>query len=319
MPWCALKWCEFRAFSASLPILRGIMPFPCQIPKALQPGDGVLLAAPARFVTAEQVAAAEAHVRSAGYTPIVYDGLLERSGQFGGSDAHRSNYLNAGFADAQVRAIWAMRGGYGCGRLLPLLDADAFAADPTWLAGFSDITALHGWAQVQGIASLHAPVASTYGQASAPIQQGMWEALEQREAGPEADHAAVVGGNLSVLYSLLGTPYFPPIEGAWLLLEDLDEYLYHVDRMLLAFRLAGVFDRVRGVLVGGFTDLHDNTIADGQAVDNPFGQDVWQMLAEHVPADTPVVHGVPVGHLAENESVILGVASAKSVHWTRGF
>ena len=100
----------------------------------------------------------------------------------------------------------------------------------------------------------------------------MWEALEQREAGPEAGPTAVVGGNLSVLYSLLGTPYFPPIEGAWLLLEDLDEYLYHVDRMLLAFRLAGVFDRVRGVLVGGFTDLHDNTIADGQAVDNPFGQ-----------------------------------------------
>ena len=295
------------------------MPFPCQIPKALQPGDGVLLAAPARFVTAEQVAAAEAHVRFAGFTPIVYDGLLERSGQFGGSDAHRSNYLNAGFADAQVRAIWAMRGGYGCGRLLPLLDAEAFAADPTWLVGFSDITALHGWAQLQGIASLHASVASTYGQASAPIQQGMWEALEQRGVGPEAGHAAVVGGNLSVLYSLLGTPYFPPIEGAWLLLEDLDEYLYHVDRMLLAFRLAGVYDRVRGVLVGGFTDLHDNTIADGQAVDNPFGQDVWQMLAEHVPADTPVVQGVPVGHLAENESVILGVASAKSVHWTRGF
>ena len=295
------------------------MPFPCQIPKALQPGDGVLLAAPARFVTAEQVAAAEAHVRSAGYTPIVYDGLLERSGQFGGSDAHRSNYLNAGFADAQVRAIWAMRGGYGCGRLLPLLDAEAFAADPTWLVGFSDITALHGWAQVQGIASLHAPVASTYGQASESTREGMWRALEQREDGRETEDAAVVGGNLSVLYSLLGTPYLPPIDGAWLLLEDLDEYLYHVDRMLLAFRLAGVFDRVRGVLVGGFTDLHDNTIADGQAVDNPFGQDVQQMLAQHVPANTPVVQGISVGHLAENESVILGAASAKSVHWTRGF
>ena len=295
------------------------MPFPCQIPKARQPGDGVLLAAPARFVTAEQVAAAEAHVRAAGYTPIVYDGLLERAGQFGGPDAHRSNYLNAGFADAQVRAIWAMRGGYGCGRLLPLLDAEAFAADPTWLVGFSDITALHGWAQVQGIASLHAPVASTYGQASESTREGMWRALEQREDGRETEDAAVVGGNLSVLYSLLGTPYLPPIDGAWLLLEDLDEYLYHVDRMLLAFRLAGVFDRVRGVLVGGFTDLHDNTIADGQAVDNPFGQDVQQMLAQHVPANTPVVQGISVGHLAENESVILGAASAKSVHWTRGF
>lgn len=295
------------------------MSFPCQIPKALQPGDSVLLAAPARFVTAEQVASAEAHVRAAGYTPVVYDGLLERAGQFGGSDAHRSNYLNAGFADEQVRAIWAMRGGYGCGRLLPLLDANAFAADPTWLVGFSDMTALHGWAQVQGIASLHAPVASTYGQGSESTRQGMWQALEQQEDRREANAPAVVGGNLSVLYSLLGTPYFPPVEDAWLLLEDLDEYLYHVDRMLLAFRLAGVFDRVRGVLVGAFTDLHDNTIADGQAVDNPFGQDVRQMLAEHVPVATPVVCGIPVGHLAENESVILGVASAKTVHWTRGF
>ena len=295
------------------------MSFPCQIPKALQPGDSVLLAAPARFVTAEQVASAEAHVRAAGYTPVVYDGLLERAGQFGGSDAHRSNYLNAGFADEQVRAIWAMRGGYGCGRLLPLLDANAFAADPTWLVGFSDMTALHGWAQVQGIASLHAPVASTYGQGSESTRQGMWQALEQQEDRREANAPAVVGGNLSVLYSLLGTPYFPPVEDAWLLLEDLDEYLYHVDRMLLAFRLAGVFDRVRGVLLGSFTDLHDNTIADGQAVDNPFGQDVRQMLAEHVPVATPVVCGIPVGHLAENESVILGVASAKTVHWTRGF
>jgi len=295
------------------------MSFPCQIPKALQPGDSVLLAAPARFVTAEQVASAEAHVRAAGYTPVVYDGLLERAGQFGGSDAHRSNYLNAGFADEQVRAIWAMRGGYGCGRLLPRLDANAFAADPTWLVGFSDMTALHGWAQVQGIASLHAPVASTYGQGSESTRQGMWQALEQQEDRLEANAPAVVGGNLSVLYSLLGTPYFPPVEDAWLLLEDLDEYLYHVDRMLLAFRLAGVFDRVRGVLLGSFTDLHDNTIADGQAVDNPFGQDVRQMLAEHVPVATPVVCGIPVGHLAENESVILGVASAKTVHWTRGF
>ena len=295
------------------------MSFPCQIPKALEPGDGVLLAAPARFVTSEQVAAAEAHVRLAGYTPLVYDGLLEREGQFGGSDAHRSGYLNAGIADQNVRAIWAMRGGYGCGRLLPLLDAKAFVADPTWLVGFSDVTALHGWAQVHGIASLHAPVASTYGQSSAQTQAGMWQALMHTEDGLAEMGAAVVGGNLSVIYSLLGTPFFPPVEGAWLLLEDLDEYLYHVDRMLLALRLSGVFDRVRGVLVGGFTDLHDNTIADGQSIDNPFGMNVRQMLAAHVPGTTPVVHGISVGHLSENESVILGVASAKSVHWTRGF
>ena len=295
------------------------MPFPCRIPKTLQPGDGVLLVAPARFVTEDQFIAAEQHIRLAGYTPISYDGLLERDGQFAGSAADRSDYLNTGFLDDRVRAMWAMRGGYGCASLLPLLDAKAFLTDPKWLVGFSDVTALHCWAQINGIASLHAPVGSTYGQASAKVQSDMWQSMVQMEDESSELNSAVVGGNLSVLYSLLGTPFFPPVDGAWLLLEDLDEYLYHVDRMLLALRLAGVFERVRGILVGAFTELRDNTIAHGQSFDNPFGRDVRQMLENHVPEMTPIVYDISVGHLAENESVILGVASAKSVHWTRGF
>ena len=293
------------------------MPVTCEIPRPLQPGDGVLLAAPARFVTAEQVSAAQACIRAAGFEPIANEGILERAGQFGGTDEHRAAYLNAGFRDERVRAIWAMRGGYGCGRILPLLDATAFQADPKWIVGFSDTTALHGWAQCRGVASLHAPVANSFGQASMAVQAACWQALEgttQVESG-----APVVGGNLSVLYSLLGTPYFPPVDGAWLLLEDLDEYVYHVDRMLLALRLAGVFERVKGVLVGAFTDLHDNTISDGQSVDNPFGVSVPEMFAHYVPLETPVVHGIPVGHIADNEPLVLGAASARSVHWTRGF
>lgn len=294
-----------------------MMPATSEIPKPLQPGDGVLLAAPARFVTAEQVSTAHACIRAAGFEPIAYDGILDRAGQFGGTDEHRAAYLNAGLRDYRVRAIWAMRGGYGCGRILPLLDAAAFQADPAWIVGFSDITALHGWAQGLGVASLHAPVANTFGQASSTVQSAFWQALQG--TATDATAPAVVGGNLSVLYSLLGTPYFPPVDGAWLLLEDLDEYLYHVDRMLLALRLAGVFERVRGVLVGAFTDMHDNTIADGQSVDNPFGVSVPEMLAHHVPPRTPVVHGIPVGHIADNEPLVLGAPSAKSVHWTQGF
>jgi muramoyltetrapeptide carboxypeptidase len=294
-----------------------MMPVMCEFPKSLQPGDGVLLAAPARYVTAEQVAVAEAHIRAAGFIPVVYDGLLERAGQFGGTDEHRAAYLNDGFRDERVRAIWAMRGGYGCGRILSLLDSAAFQADPKWILGFSDTTALHGWAQGMGVASLHAPVANTFGQASSAVQAACWQALQG--ASTDAVGPAVVGGNLSVLYSLLGTPYFPPVDGAWLLLEDLDEYLYHIDRMLLALRLAGVFERIEGVLVGAFTDLHDNTIADGQSVDNPFGMSLPEIFARHVPSRTPVVHGIPVGHIADNEPLVLGAASANLVHWTQGF
>jgi muramoyltetrapeptide carboxypeptidase len=164
---------------------------------------------------------------------------------------------------------------------------------------------------------LHAPVANTFGQASTVVQAAFWQALQGvAKVGPGAP---VVGGNLSVLYSMLGTPYFPSVDGAWLLLEDLDEYLYHVDRMLLAMRLAGVFERVKGVLVGAFTDLHDNTVADGQSVDNPFGVSVPEMLAQYVPSGTPVVHGIPVGHIADNEPLVLGAASANLMHWTQGF
>jgi len=109
-----------------------------------------------------------------------------------------------------------------------------------------------------------------------------------------------------VLYSLLGTPYFPDVSGCWLLLEDLDEYLYHLDRMFNSLKLAGVFHEVHGLIMGAFSDLRDNTIADGQSVDNPFGRGVQTMIQEHVPAGKPVVWDAPVGHGRENVPVVLG-------------
>jgi muramoyltetrapeptide carboxypeptidase len=119
----------------------------------------------------------------------------------------------------------------------------------------------------------------------------------------------VVGGNLSVLYSLLGTPYFPDVRGCVLLLEDLDEYLYHLDRMLLAFRLAGIWEQVAGVAVGSFTDIRDNTRAFGQSVDNPFGRSVQEIFEDQIRPqhpDLPIVWDLPVGHGPVNRPVVLG-------------
>ena len=167
-----------------------------------------------------------------------------------------------------------MRGSYGCGRLCRLDDA---CGRPV----VGGVQRHNGIARVG--AARHCVAACPSGGTRRLLRPSSKACDVGAKVGLEAGRRRR-WRQLIVLYSLLGTPYFPPIEGAWLLLEDLDEYLYHVDRMLLAFRLAGVFDCVRGVLVGGFNDLHDNTIADGQAVENPFGHDVRQMLADHVPA-----------------------------------
>lgn len=280
------------------------------LPRPLQPSDTIALVTPARFTDSIAVEHACQAIFAAGFEPFIAPDLLARDGQFGGTDAQRAEQLNQAFRSPDVRAVWAMRGGYGCARILPLLDAAAFRKDPTWICGFSDVTALHAWSNRLGVAALHAPVAGTF--ASTLQAEQLWTALAHPEAHQHGRHLhlpderPVVGGNLSVLYSLLGTPYFPDVAGVWLLLEDLDEYLYHLDRMLNSFRLAGVFERMHGLVMGSFTDLHDNTIAAGQTADNPFGRTLRDMVADHVPAGKPVVWEVPVGHGKENVPVVLG-------------
>ena len=278
-----------------------------RLPPPLMPGSRVALVAPARFATQALLESASGIVAEWGYEPVVANETRARQGQFGGTDAQRAAALNAAFRDPHVGAVWALRGGYGCARILPLLDGEALQTQPTWVVGFSDITALHGWTSGLGVASLHAPVASTLAATDASDVEALRNVLRTGQPAPNQGDRRVVGGNLSVLFALLGTPCMPPLEGRWLLIEDLDEYLYHLDRMLVALAQAGVFEAVEGVMVGAFTDLKDNTKAFGQAVDNPFGRTVREIIEEHVVArGCPVEWNVPVGHGARNAPVVLG-------------
>ncbi len=281
-------------------------------PAPLKPGEKIMLAAPARFVTEAQVKSAIKLIEQAGFIPVIPEGLQSRDGQFGGNDAHRASLLNWAFSSDDIKAVWAMRGGYGCARLLPLLNQASFLANPTWIIGFSDVTALHGWANRVGVASMHASVANTFSAGIMAEQDAVWEVLKtpvNSEGEP-----TVVGGNLSVLFSLIGTPYFPDCAGNWLLIEDLDEYLYHIDRMMLALRLAGVLEQVKGLLVGSFTDLHDNTIAAGQSKDNPFGQTHEEIIRSHLPDGKPIHWNLPFGHGPNNAPVILGASWMQQKH-----
>lgn len=275
------------------------------LPPALKQGARVALVAPARYASAELLKNAENLLISWGFSPVIPLQSHLRSGQFGGDDKSRAAAMNAAFRNPDIHAVWAMRGGYGCTRLLPLLDGDAMKTHPTWITGFSDITALHGWANRLGVASLHGPVASTIEVTNSADVEEMKEVWMSGKCGAQTKR--VVGGNLSVLYALLGTPYMPPLEGRWLLLEEVDEYLYHIDRMLVALSQAGVFDVVAGVMVGSFTDLRDNTKAHGQAVDNPFGMTIQGMVEEHIMSRGCAVEwDVPVGHGQRNIPLVLG-------------
>ena len=153
-------------------------------PTYLNQGDKIMLVAPSRFALPAVIQDAASAVLAAGFTPITPPGLDERDHQFGGSseypggsDAHRAELLNSAFRDPSIRAVFALRGGYGSGRLLPLLDSTAYISDPKWIIGFSDITTLHAWSTNLGIASLHAPVATTLNSTRSSDVDALWSTL----------------------------------------------------------------------------------------------------------------------------------------------
>jgi muramoyltetrapeptide carboxypeptidase len=286
-----------------------------QKPPYLKDGDEVALVAPARWMAEQHLATAEDWLRSVGLVPVRAPHVLGVWNQFSGSDAVRAADLDWALRRASVRAIWCVRGGYGSARTVDLVDWNLLREDPKWIAGYSDPTVLLAAAWGAGVASIHGtmPVnvagnsteslrtlhavwrgeASTGWKIAAPGPAD-WEELGWR-AGTA--RGPLVGGNLSVLFSLLGSKTFPNLKGCLLFIEDLDEYVYHVDRMLVGLKRSGALQGVVGVVVGGMTDLHDNAV--------PFGRSVGSLVLEHFP-DIPVASGFPMGHLADNQAFEYG-------------
>ncbi|MFT5922468.1 MAG: muramoyltetrapeptide carboxypeptidase [Flavobacteriales bacterium] len=285
------------------------------IPSVLSVGDVVTLVAPSRFTTEDQVQAVTRLIEAEGFRVDVPDGLLNQDGQFGGEDRHRAKLIQTAWDKPGRGAVLPMRGGYGAGRLLPLLNFKS-AASPKWMCGFSDITALHAHLNNAGVASFHSPVGSTLVNATKASQDQFFAQLKGEErkllsASSEINEGAcqgeLMGGNLSVLFSLNGTPYFPNLKGKILFLEDLDEMRYHLDRMLLNFKLAGVFDEVAGVLIGQISEMRDNTMEFGFSNDNPFGKTTFEICKHYCQnLKVPVSMGFASGHEKENLTLPFG-------------
>jgi muramoyltetrapeptide carboxypeptidase len=277
------------------------------VPPALRPGDRVRVIAPSGPFDRTLV------LRGLGWLRERYDvkfdaSLFERDGYLAGPDARRLSELNVALRDPDARAIVATRGGYGLTRIAHAVDTEALRKHPKWLVGFSDVTALHVEAQRAGVASLHAHNVAGLGRGDAHARASWLDALERPDAPRRysgltvmrTGHAEgrIVGGNLTVLFTCAAIGRLRLPAGAVLLLEDVGEAPYRVDRMLTALFVSGALDAVAAVLVGSFTD----------APPGQYGVPLEHVLRERLGAlAVPVLSGLPVGHGARNEPVHLGL------------
>jgi muramoyltetrapeptide carboxypeptidase len=276
-------------------------------------------------VSESDVAAFSRWVSAQGWRLEYAPNLFEVEHQFAGSDQHRAEDLIWAITHPTAKAIFTARGGYGCVRTVSkaeeLCDTmggmssliELLKQSPAkWLVGFSDITWLHLLFAKANFQSIHGPVATQWNLTHGHIDQNISHLaktlmgdivsldLSNSDVVRSKPFAGeLVGGNLSLLYASLGTSVQPNTAGKVLFIEDLDEYYYHIDRMLFSLKLAGLFDGIQGLLVGSMIDMNDNSV--------PFGRSVKTMITELLACyDFPIIFDVPVGHDEENISIKLG-------------
>jgi muramoyltetrapeptide carboxypeptidase len=280
------------------------------LPPPLARGARVALVAPAGpLKNPGELSASITHARALGWEPVPGKHALARFGYLAGTDAERLDDLNTALRDDSIDAVWCLRGGYGVMRILDGVDYDALRRRPRTILGYSDLTALHAAIGLRSqLVTYHGPTArgalSTFSRASlerAVVEQedSCGTAIGARTLRGGRAEGRLVGGNLALLCALAGTPYAPDYRGAILVLEDVGEATYRIDRMLTQLRLAGALSQLAGIAYGHFTDGTDPQGASSRPLD-----DVLRETADA--ANVPAVAGVPVGHIDEQWTIPLG-------------
>lgn len=279
-------------------------------PPSLIKGDKIGLVAPARKIERHEINKAIDIIEKQGFVPVYDEELFAFENQFAGDDKLRALKIQQMLDDPDIKAIFSVRGGYGSVRIIDLLNFDAFKNQPKWFVGYSDVTVFHSHINsVLETQSLHASMPINFPENTDKALIGLFEVLQgENPAYITETHpmnrkgiaeGVLTGGNLSVLFSLMGSRSFPEMEGKILFLEDLDEYLYHIDRMMMGLKRAGQLSKLKGLIVGGMTDMNDNEV--------PFGKTAYEIIQEAVSDyDFPVCFGFPAGHFNDNRPLIMG-------------
>lgn len=287
------------------------------IPPFLNAGDTVALVCTARKFFPEDTKPAIDLLESWGLNVKLGATIGLDNFQLGGTDTERTADFQAQIDDENVQAIWCARGGYGTVRIIDSLDFTKFKKHPKWIMGFSDVTVLHSQLNVERVASLHSIMPFTVPTAPDEVKETLRKALFGETLSysiPSKSYdvkgtasGELVGGNISILYSLLGSKSAIDTKDKILFIEDLDEYLYHIDRMMYNLKRNGYFEQVKGIIVGSMADMHDNEI--------PFGQNEVQIITE-IAKDfsIPIAFQFPAGHQKDNRTLILGQQVAFEVN-----
>lgn len=286
------------------------------IPPYLKQGDDVIIIATARKISVDELNPVLQIFESKGLNVLLGPHLFDIEHQFAGTDQARQDDLQWAINHPTAKAIVIARGGYGSVRLVSDLDFFLLKKYPKWLVGYSDVTVLHNAFHNYHIATLHATMPLNFTK-NAESTQGLFDALFGKLVQTNTNGittynkvgeatAEIVGGNLSLLYSLSGTPFDIQTDGKILFIEDLDEYLYHLDRMMMQLKLSGKLKNLAALIVGGMSDMKDNPI--------PFGKTAEEIIHDAIKDyDYPVCFQFPAGHIEKNLPVYFGKTATLTI------
>lgn len=278
------------------------------VPQPLASGDLIYITAPAKAIEKENVDFAVAFFENAGFKVLVSKNCLGQHHYFSGTDEERLEDLQYGIDHPEVKAIVCARGGYGCVRIVDRIQWASMLREPKWMVGFSDVTVFHQHLQRFNLPSIHGSMVLNFKDNSHEALNTLLMALKGESFSVAATsnfnksgsaEGTIVGGNLSIVYSLIGTNNQPDYSDKILFVEDLAEHLYHIDRMFYALNKSGILDKISGLVVGGMTELEDTA--------TPFGMSVEEIILAHFQyRNIPIAFGFPAGHLNDNRALILG-------------
>ena len=289
------------------------------IPPYLKEGQKIGLISTARKISREELEDAIKSIENWGLEVVLGENLFNGHHQFSGNDEERASDLQHMLDDEDIKAILCVRGGYGTVRIIDKIDFSSFQKQPKWLAGFSDVTVLHSQIHKLNTASIHSTMPISFSSNTSEAVSSLKKALMGNNLNIETPghplnrlgkaSGQIVGGNLSILYSLLASPSDINTDGKILFIEDLDEYLYHIDRMMMTLKRSGKLSHLKGLIVGGMTKMNDNTI--------PFGKNAEEIIIDAVSEyNYPVCFNFPAGHISDNRALKLGLAAQLKVDKT---
>ena len=279
-------------------------------PPYLKKGDRVAIVATARKISSKEIEEGIQLIKSWGLVPVIGNTIDASNHQYAGTDYERAQDFQKMLDNPEIKAIWCARGGYGSVRVIDQIDFYKFVKYPKWIVGYSDVTVFHNHLHKIGFKTIHGTMPVSVPDNTAFAKETLRQSLFGEAPNINyktsnilnrqgAAKGILVGGNLSMLYSMCGSNSALDTDGKILFIEDLDEYLYHVDRMVMNLKRNKMLDHLAGLIVGGMTKMHDNRIS--------FGKTAQEIVLDAIgECEYPVAFDFPCGHIDDNRSLVMG-------------